>query len=307
MRVGQATVVGAVLVLGVVLALLGLPAGVIAMICGFLLCAYALHMFGRVPVRQLFRGKRTPPGARFPGPTVGDVAVAAIGLVFCVGALIVFSSDWRSGLTSLAFFGFVFLVAGDVLWRKLREGRFKARHVSVVGQVNFRARSTRMIVLSAGMVVAGGIVALVDSHAPLLYRALAGFVALVGACMLVALLAGLGGRQSLRFEPAGVVFGERRYSFLLRWDDMASLAAGEFSSNPVLRIGLAEGARIDVEPSSARASFDRLRSKNRAWMGADLVIMPLLYGFDTHLLLAALMRYRSEPQARNELAATLLT
>lgn len=307
MRMGQAVVVGAVLVLGAVLALRGLPVGVIAMICGFLLCAYALHVFKNVPVRQLFRRHRTQPRARFPGPTVGDMAVVLIGLLFCVAALIIFPSDWRSGLTTLAFFGFVFLVAGDVLWRKLRAGRFKGRHVRIVGQVNIPARSTRMIVLSAGMVVAGGIVALVDPRDPLFYRALAGFVALVGVFMLVALAAGLGGRQSLRFEPAGLVFGERRYSFRVRWDDIDSLVAGEFARNPVVLIGLAEGARVQVEPPAAQARFDQLRSKNRTWMGADLAIMPLLYGFDTHLLLAALVRYRSEPEARSELAAMLLT
>lgn len=304
-RWNRILVLALIAVLGGALAVIGAPLFVIALLCGFLLAAYGLHLFGDLYVSELFRRKRNDRWQHGPyrGPTIEDCALLIVGALFCLMAALMWPSDWRASLTILAFFGGCLLISATAVLRKMRERRFAATRVSIAGQVTIHAAGERLYAIAAGMIIVGCIIGFVDPRTPLLMRGIGAFIALVGLAFIVARVTGVYRRQYLRFEPAGLVLGQRRFSFRVPWDSIADIAAGEYFSNPIVLIRLADSATIDVDPPSARVKLAKELLNTCALMDADLAIMPLLYGLDSPPLLAALLRYAGEPNARQELAA----
>ena len=213
------------------------------------------------------------------GPTLEDWSTLGISVGFClVGvALLLLTPDWRTGVVTLAFFGSCAVVIGGIVLRKRRARDFRALSVSIRGGTDLRLSDGPLMPLCAGMVVLGAIMFFVGTTYGWIFRGIGAFIAAVGAAMIALQLAGLLRRHFLRFEPEGLVIGERRRTRRVPWNEIRAISAGEISDNPVVFLTLDGTA-------------------------APVAITPWLYGLEVAPLVAALERYVREPAARRELA-----
>lgn len=246
---------------------------------------------------------RIPRGARR-GPAPADWALLAISVVFCALALLIFPSNWRLAVTTLALFGGCGAVAVMIIRRKLREQHFvaSATHVAVAGGVELRAGRRFPLRVGAGLAVVGLVIALVDPSSPWLIRACGGFMAVVGVGVLIAGIAGRLTAQYLRFEDAGFVLGRAAYAARIPWDGLQEVAEFEFANNACVGLRLLDAARVSVTPESARPRFVKELVRTQRQYGLDVVLMVAHYGVDAPPLAAAILRYARDPAARVELA-----
>lgn len=226
----------------------------------------------------------------------------AISLGFCVLAVFLWDENWRVALVTLTFFGSGVLVFVAYFLRKWRERRFRATQVGITGSIDIPMSRARFAALAFGFMAVGSIIAWLAVDYPGIMRVLGVFVAFCGLALLVALVTGFAARQSIRFEPAGIVFRQRKFSYFVPWGDIRGIDAFEYAHNPFVRLWLADPSRIEVTPAEHGRAFLKQVRRNRGYWDADLVIEPRSFGFDVPPFLAALSRYISEPEAREELA-----
>lgn len=77
----------------------------------------------------------------------------------------------------------------------------------------------------------------------------------------------------------------------------------EYASNPFVGLRLIDPARIQVEPAAQVGRFGKSMRSNNGWFGIHILIAPRNFGFDLPPLVAALVRYVGDPQAREELVS----
>ena len=107
---------------------------------------------------------------RRPRPTFQDWLLLAINVVFVAMGLVILPSKPDVGVVTLAFFGSCLVVTAGSVWRKLRDRRFSADTVEVVGGVPIRPR-VGLFSLAGLWMLALGTVLIVFGHAyPLLFR-----------------------------------------------------------------------------------------------------------------------------------------
>jgi hypothetical protein len=224
-----------------------------------------------------------------------------ISLAFCVLALFMIRNDWRQGVVTLAFFGGCALTFLGVILRKRRERRFHANLVHVVGGVDIPFDRRRFVAVAVGLAALGSIMFAVGTGYPWLFRILGLILAFCGITLLAGLLLGLVGRRFIRFERRGIVFGERTYSFCVRWESIRGIQAFEYHHNPLVGLDLADPLVVEVTPASKHEVFLKSVGRNRGWMGADIVIATQSFALEVPPLMAALRRYLDEPETREEL------
>lgn len=259
----------------------------------------------RGPRDALPRGLN-PPG-RLParGPRFSDWAQLAICLAFCIGGVLIWiGGDRQVGLVTLVFFGACAVVAVVTLRRKLREDRFRADVVHVRGSLDIEAARAPSIATGSGMLIVGAVMTFVATSYPWLFRALGVFIGLVGAVVLAIVALGVAGRRYLRFEPEGLVIGRFGYRIRIPWDAISRVAEFEMASNSMVGLDLADTLAVEVLPDGKRAKFERDCARSRGWQQVDIALLPRQFGLDAPPLVAALIRYVSDPAARAELAAS---
>jgi hypothetical protein len=291
-----------IVILAVALDQVGAPAGIIVMICAMAVVPY---VYDRLRVAEEERHRRELEGNPFRqlGPRLEDWATLGISLCFCLMgmALLLLTPDWRTAVVTLAFFGACAITLAILVARKRRGRRFRALRVSIEGSRDIPMAETQLLVLALGLVLLGGIMFFVGTAHPALFRALGALIALVGAALIGLRLSGLLRRQFLRFEPRGIVIGQRSFEFRLDWDNIRGIGTAELADNPMILLTAHAVTDIEVTPSRARSRLYRSVRQNQ-WLGADVVIMPWLFGLEMAPLLAALVRYARDPAARQELA-----
>jgi hypothetical protein len=246
-------------------------------------------------------GSRKAANVQRSGRSMGVEVAFGISLAFCALALAMARDDWRKAVVTFALFGGGALVALGVILRKRRERRFQAVQVQVAGGVDIPVAKGRLVAIAVYLAVAGLILFALGTAYPWFFRGLRLFIAICGIALLAGLLLGLLGRQTIRFEPCGLVFGERAYRFCIPWDDIRGIQAFEQHDNPYVGLSLADAHRVEIEPASQRAAFLKVIARTRLRTGADIVIAAARFALDVPPLMAALHRYVTEPAARDEL------
>ena len=239
---------------------------------------------------------------RRPGPGFKDWLLLAIAVAFCGAAVFIWHADRRTALVTLAFFGACAATFVAIIRRKLRERRFSASVVRIVGGVDIPIARERLVALSGGAIVVGGVLFFVATEYGWLFRSGGALIALFGVAMIIAMALGLPARQFLRFDPDGIVIGMGRYRVRIPWDEIVSLGEIEFANTPFVTVGLADASRIAVEPPAAAARFAKTVASNRRWMDCDVALLTRNFGFDPPPLIVAMTRYINEPGTRHELA-----
>lgn len=227
-----------------------------------------------------------------------DWALAVIGGLFTLAALVIIRKDFKTGIVTLAFFGLCFAHAVSVILRKRRARRQVAMTASVAGGVPIRQSRLRMGLLGSALLGLGGLHAAFTTHA--VQIGIGWFLVAVGAVMLVGLASGLVCTAYVQFDPAGLTFGDRRGKAWVPWDAVTGLARTEMSSNPVVLVSVDVQA-IQILPATQQQRLLKQMGRTRGTFGADFALMSTVYGIDAPVLLAALQRYVTEPESRQEL------
>ncbi len=107
-------------------------------------------------------------------------------------------------------------------------------------------------------------------------------------------------------DPKGITFGEREFSYLVRWENISGLAAGELNGNAVLLLQLDRPDAIEVMPLERKTRALKGLARNALLSGAHVVLATTQYRMDLSLLTQAIDRYVREPAARIELSQKFL-
>lgn len=236
------------------------------------------------------------------GPTVRDWFLFLIGFVFVALGLFVWIMGARDGW---AYFLIFLLTAALSSWRliyKLRQGRRIFDRSAIVGGVEIGFDLKMLGALCGGVLLIGFAVVFGFGSAPIWLRAIGFFLIVVGAGVPLGLAFDWIPRQSLRFDPDGVVFRQNRFRVFVPWADITELGRSAIVNNPLILIRVSDCDALIVDPPNSRRKARRLFAQNQSFYGADLSIMTRMFGLDDQLLVAAMDRYIREPEAREQLA-----
>ena len=235
-------------------------------------------------------------------PTRQDWMLLAISLVFVALGFIILPSQPEVGIVTLAFFGSCLAVAGWIIGRKLRASRFRADAVTVAGGVPIRASKVVPILLGVWLLALGAILYMFGAPYGPVMPWLAGAVALGGATPLVMLAMGRYDKF-LQFDPEGLTVGEQGWRMTVPWDAISAVDETEYSSNPLLQVGIDTDAGLLVQPPEANEKAQKWIGRNLGYFGAPVAIMTTHYGIALPVLAAAIRTYVRDPRARAGLAS----
>lgn len=230
--------------------------------------------------------------------TFQDWALAVIGGLFTLAALFIIRKDFKTGIVTLGFFGLCFAHAVSVILRKRRAHRQQAMTASVAGGVPIRPSRLRMGLLGGALLGLGALHAAFTTNP--VQIGIGWFLVVVGTVMLVGMASGMIYTAYVQFDPAGLTFGDRRGKAFVPWAAVTGLARTEMSSNPVVLVSVDVEA-IQIVPASQQLRLFKQMGRTRGTFGADFALMSTVYGIDAPVLLAALQRYVTEPESRQEL------
>ncbi|KUM54827.1 hypothetical protein AR688_16320 [Rheinheimera sp. EpRS3] len=234
--------------------------------------------------------------------TFKDWLFALIGLLFTLSGLLIIQKDFNTGITTLVFFGSCFAVAAHTIIRKLRLQRQSLRTVTVVGGEPIHASKKRIALLGIGLLAFGSTLMLFQPDDNKIFYGITLLIALTGAVMLVGLFSGRLAKTYIQFDPSGFTFGYPKGKVSIPWEAITDLYRGEIHNNQAIFLSVAQ-ENILVEPASYLAKVNKQMASSRKWTGADFVIMTSTYGIDAPVLMAAIERYITQPEARVELQA----
>jgi hypothetical protein len=227
-------------------------------------------------------------------------------LAFVVGGLFLLDSNFDVAIVTIAFFGSCAVIGAIPIVRKLWPVRPAPDRVEIIGGVPIRP--SKGILLTIGLwLVALAVITLVFGWSyGVIFRALMlGFLGL-GCCILIGLYLGWLPAHYLQFDPRGITFGERGFSYRVQWDNISGSGAGEINSHAALLLQLYRPDAIEVEPPGRKTRALKGIVRNEQFYGAHVIIMTTQYRMDLSLLAQAIDRYIREPAARNELSQKFL-
>ncbi len=247
-----------------------------------------------------------PPLRRGPGPQ--DWLLFAIGVAFVLMGIVALPKDPMAGIVTIAFFGSCLGMAVITIVRKRRYRSYAAlapAEVSVAGGVPIRPKKAIAVAMSLWLVGLGLVMAVVGARYPLAFRLIGVSLVVLGAGMLFAIWKEWVPAGFLRFDPEAFTIGYRRFAIAIPWDNIASVAEGEYHSNPVLLLDVHDVAAIRVDPPDALAKAMKAISTSRNWTGADFMFMTTQFGLDLPLLTETVLRYARDQSARADLQKRL--
>lgn len=226
-----------------------------------------------------------------------------IGFVIC-GAFVL-PSDPNVGIVTIAFFGSCAAVAGVGIARKLWPAPAPER-ISIVGGVPIRPSRLLLGSIGAWLAVLGTVLLIFGWSYGVVFRWTALAILVPGCYLLVAVIARWLPATYLQFDPEGITFGHRGFSYLVRFDNLAGIAAAEMNRNPVLLMQLHQPDLIEAKPPASQMRALKQIARCDRWHGVHIVVLAVQYRLDPALLAQALDRYINEPSARDELSVRSL-
>lgn len=244
-----------------------------------------------------------------PRPSFQDWLLVAINTAFVAAGIVILPREPAGGIVTLAFFGSCLAVSAATVWRKLRYRRFRAEHIDVAGGVPIRPSRTFLPLLGGWLAILGVVLFVFGGEVGPIFQAVAVIIAIAGFATLALALSGYAAGGFLQFDPDALTIAQRTWhgtwAARLPWDDIVSVQEGEYQSNPMLLVTVADPAALEIAPAKARGLAMRDIARARAWMGADFAVMTLHYGIALPLLAETVARYVNDAAARAELRPRL--
>ncbi|WP_424958291.1 hypothetical protein [Hyphomicrobium sp. 1Nfss2.1] len=238
-----------------------------------------------------------------------DWLLVAINTAFVAAGIVILPREPAGGLVTLAFFGSCLAVSAGTVWRKLHYRRFVAKRIDVAGGVPIRPSRTFLPLLGGWLALLGVVLFVFGGEIGLIFQAIAVIIAGAGMTVLVLVVTGYTAGAFLQFDPEALTIAQlsRRGTWCARlsWDDIVSVREGEYESNPMLLVTVADPSALQIAPPEARDRAVRDIARARQWMGADFAIMTLHYGIALPVLSETVARYVNDAAARGELRPRL--
>src|SRR5688572_13347700 len=163
------------------------------------------------------------------GPSSQDCLFAAITafLALC-GLLIALVEGERAGYTVFSFFGACTAVWVWVILRKQRiQVHAALEEVKMPGFTPLRARRSTRLAWTVRVAAVGFGMWATGAAFGMAVVAIGAGLAVVGTLLSVLIVLDVLPQPFLQFEPAGLRLGQRRYSFLVEWENMSEVSPGE--------------------------------------------------------------------------------
>lgn len=237
-------------------------------------------------------------------PKRKDWVLALISLTFVAMGFFLLPKNRDVGIVTIAFFGVCAGTFLTTIFRKLRESKFQSISVGVSGGVDIKPSRLRVWLMAFLLISLGTILAVFGDSYPFLLRILAYVIAGFGILLVALILFGKIPVGFLRFDPDGFRIGRRKWTILLSWDEIAEVRAGEFNSNAAVFLFLRSYDRIRTEPEEFYQKAIQEILSSEGWIGSHFMILTSNYGMSSPVLAEAIERYKSQPEAREELNRT---
>jgi hypothetical protein len=235
------------------------------------------------------------------GPAPNDWGVFGISLLFVLGGIwLMWRGQVANGGFTVLFFGLGVVLFGARILRLLRASRPGLQGAKLPGGVEIGLSSWRFYGIGAALIAIGAAGLLSDWPRAAWLAALLWFTAGAGAVVIAGMALKLFPRQSIMLTPQGLVVRVSGVRFRMPWARVERLVSGDIANNPMvgLRMGPAGVEPLDSDPARVARVTDRYFD----WMGCEFGFMPLQYGLDPQLTLAALTGYVEDPASRQDLA-----
>jgi hypothetical protein len=228
---------------------------------------------------------------------------------FILAGLVALPLHRGIGIITIALFGsFALLVAIRVILR-LKFFRPVPLRVEIVGGVPIRPSRVIQIIAGIWFIGLGVLMLIFGWPTGYLFDRATAYVpcgvamVILGCYILYGLFTGRLWQRYLQFDPSGITFGRRGYSFTVHWDNIAGITS-ELEPGPVLLIYIRNIDLVSIYPPERRTkafhilNWDALRN--------PIILNPAQYGMDLKLLMEALDRYLIDPSAREQLSRRAL-
>jgi hypothetical protein len=245
------------------------------------------------------------------GPRLQDYTLVVVSALFMAGGLLIASSpdNFRGGLAVTVFFGGCLAIGVWILVEKirLRDGLARPMVVGAVPGVRIPMSRARVVVPAVALTLGGAVMSWAGQDISPLFAGVSLFIFVVGVFLLVALLTGRIGDRWIAFEPEGLRFGNRRFTYLVAWDNLVAAEPYELSDNPLIALHLrSTDALLSTLEGTPRerlqARLARQMRNSESLHGVPLLLWASHFRLDTAATYRALMRYALDPTARKELA-----
>jgi hypothetical protein len=242
----------------------------------------------------------------FPKPSFFDWLALAIGVMFVLAGLVIFRFDRNSGIVTLTLFGLCAGVSVATIVRKLRFRRMRPLRVELVGGVPIKPSRANVLIVSSSIAVLGVVILVFGRHYGLVFWSMGWLLAAIGFLLLLGLATGYLPVGHVQFDPGGITIASRKWAYMIPWDNISQMRAGEYSGNPALFIWLHRDHAVEAQPPELNGKVMKLLAMNTGLIGAPVMLMTSRYGLDLPLLACAMERYVTDPSARAELSRRLL-
>lgn len=242
-------------------------------------------------------------GWRLYSDSLFDAFMIFIGLSWLALAIIAFQSDISMLAFQLLLASAITLVACSRATKRFTQPKSAKRLVQVAGGVKIRPSSTKLLLISAWLILFGpACVSAAYLHDGNWAIVGIGILVLVfGIFLMLGFALGKFPVGFLKFEHQGLTIGYRAWSVLVPWENVAQVSLTDPYENSILCLCLFDPTAVHVQPLEKVADFRKVLAANQDWGDVDLIVMLSIYPFDVNDLLIAIQRYVTDPRARAEL------
>lgn len=227
-------------------------------------------------------------------PTRLEWFVALIGFLFCIGGILLLPKNFNIAITTISFFGVVFLTAVITIFGKIRASKFQNQSVSVAGGINIRPSRFRIFLLSFTLIFSGGVLFYFGDHYPVIIKILSFIIFATGVILLLLLVMKIIPADYIRFESTGFILGRRWGEVCIPWSEISDCQPGDMHSNQAVFLWINSLAHLEVIPQERFSTIQKEVQTNQESMGFHFMILTGLYGIYAPVLSEAIKRYRAE-------------
>ncbi|BBM87368.1 hypothetical protein [Candidatus Uabimicrobium amorphum] len=177
---------------------------------------------------------------------ISDYFILLIFLLFTLGggiAAFLEQGEKATELASIAIFfglGFIFWLS-TMIYKHRQQKLFNNNEADICLPIEtpIAMSKSKTVMLALGIVIAGTATCHFTQDQDVPFAC--GIIMIAfGSLIFLATLTGLTANESFIFQPQGIRFVRRTYSFLVNWDNIDSYSSGEFYDNPAFIIGVSD-------------------------------------------------------------------
>lgn len=246
---------------------------------------------------------------------IKDLLLIIISSLFTLAGIFIIwkggsNESFKAGLGASVFFGFCLLIFIFNLKQKLDfKKKISSRaNVSIQPNIRFYLSKLKAYSLGFGMIVLGSVLIYTAYGIKIILAACGAFLLFIGIILVIGYLTGLLGKNYISFEFEGLRMGYKKYSYLIRWDNILNLSNGIWNENPVLIINLINPEDLILNLETKEKKIEKIHKKirkaiifNISYHGCHLLLMPQTYGLDVAYTYSVIQKYLHNPETRSEL------